>query len=681
MKEIYQTRWGGLLPKTVLALVLLASSLGLRAQTEEIGGANLNGAEAYPGYQGPSNEPSNTPDALWTVQRDVNITSATSSAGCAAGVFVKNSQITAGEFWVSKWASDTLIRFDASGALIAKFQIAGLTGVRALTFDGTYLYAGVNGTTIYRIDPVTRTLAPPHITSGASNPVRHISYDPTLNSNAGGFWVGNFGTDIEAISMAGSLLTAIPASSHGLAGMYGSAYDPYTSGGPYLWIFNQGGANTTTIERVTIATGLTTPLAARDAFLDFQGSNGLTSGLAGGLFITDQLVSGQFTIGGVIQGTPNNVLFAYELADLVLPNDDASAANLRPTKGYTRIPVSQTYGETYTVEATNGGANTITSLAVDFTVKYNGGATVFTNTQTASNVASGQTVTLTSTAFSPANGVGTYDVTAIAYPVGTNDPNPANDTASFTLLVTDSTWARDDDQPDGGNGYAVSSTDWAYAVAKYEITRNDTLSSVWIELANPVSGDTTYAVVASSSAGTPSAVLYTGPVQIISGTNTMVLPVPGGLPLAAGTYFIGCYEGGTATINLAQSPNVFTAGMNYFFTPTNGWTQSGIQTARFIRPNFGVAVGVGVDNGFTQGVHVFPNPSNDRFFVSFRELVNADVTVSVVDMMGKELRTVQVNPSSQSMVELDLSGEANGIYFVRIENGTQSAVRKVVLAH
>jgi hypothetical protein len=39
----------------------------------------------------------------------------------------------------------------------------------------------------------------------------------------------------------------------------------------------------------------------------------------------------------------------------------------------------------------------------------------------------------------------------------------------------------------------------------------------------------------------------------------------------------------------------------------------------------------------------------------------------------------QVFGVPQSMIEL--TGEANSIYFIRIQNGAQSSVRKVVLAH
>ncbi|HEX2901014.1 MAG TPA: hypothetical protein VHS96_14950, partial [Bacteroidia bacterium] len=421
MKEIYQSKFMRLLKGFGLT-VAIATCASLSLNAQEIRPVLDPTVEAFPGYSSLMNEPQATPEALFDVQFDHNITAASSSVGCAAVTFLQN------KFWVSKWASDTVMQFDINGNLLSKFTIAGLTGIRAFTTDGQYVYAGNNTTTIYRLDTATHVLFPPHINSASSITVRHLSYDPTLNSNAGGFWIGNFGTDIDGVSMTGAVVANIPAANHGLTGMYGSAYDGQTAGGPYLWIFNQGGASSCQIERLSLPSGTPTPLASRNVFTDFSASNSLTSGLAGGLFIAQGITPGQWTLGGVIQGTPNNVLFGYELNDLVLANDDAAASGLRPTKGYTRIPTSQTFGETFSVQATNLGGSTMSMIHVDFSVKFNGGATVFTNTQTSNNLGSGQSVTLTSTGFSPANGVGTYDVMAIAYPMIGNDPNHANDT-------------------------------------------------------------------------------------------------------------------------------------------------------------------------------------------------------------------------------------------------------------
>ena len=677
MRKIYHSKINTMLKKLGLALAITAATgLSLYAQEDarNAPGPINTASEAYPGYSGPSNEPVLQPDALWDIQFDHNVTTATGgNVGMAAAQFINN------EFWTSLWASDTLFRFDINGVMLQKFVIPGLSGTRSLATDGTYLYAGNATNTIYRIDATTRTLAPPHITSASPNTARHCSYDPSLDGGAGGFWIGNFGTDIDAISMSGTVLSSIPAANHGLTGMYGSAYDGTTAGGPYLWVFNQGGANSTQIERLSLPFGTPAPLASHDAFADFMTSNSLTSGLAGGLFISSAIVPGQMTIGGLIQGTPNNVVFGYELNDLILPSNDAGVADLLPSKGYTQIPLPQTSGEVFSANATNLGGTTITTMNVDFSVEFNG-SPVFTDTQTASNVASGQTVALTSAAFSPSSGVGTYVVKAYAYPQGQVDPNPANDTTSFTFMVTDSTFARDDNQPDGGNGYAVSSTSWAYAVAKYELPRPDTLTSVWIELATPTSGDTTYAVVVNTSAGTPTTVLYTGPAVIIGAGNTYVLPIPGGLVLPAGTYSIGCYEGANTTINLAQSPNYFVTGQNHFFTPNGGWTQSGIPTARFIRPNFGTAVGVSIDPALELGITIAPNPTADNFNIFFHETVNADVVVKVMNPVGQIVREMSINPAVQNELTVQMDDAANGVYFVRMEMDGKVSTRKVVIA-
>jgi hypothetical protein len=249
--------------------------------------------------------------ALWDIHFGYNETANTSGDVGMAAAHYFNS-----EFWVSRWASDTIYRFNTAGTMLSEFTIAGITGVRSFTSDGTYLYAGINDGMIYRINPATATLAPPHITVGGSvTQVRFCTYDATLNSGAGGFWIGNFSTAIEAVDMNGTVLTTIAAATHTLTGMYGAAVDNISAGGPYLWVFDQSGTNTTQIKQLQLPAGTPTAVT-RDAFADFSVANSLTSGLAGGMFVSNQLVPGELTLGGIIQGTPNNVLFGYEIGTL-----------------------------------------------------------------------------------------------------------------------------------------------------------------------------------------------------------------------------------------------------------------------------------------------------------------------------------------------------------------------------
>jgi Secretion system C-terminal sorting domain len=246
----------------------------------------------------PSTYASATERALWTIQLDANPTSI--ALGLAGTLW------TGTEFWVSKWENDSIFTANAAGAVTGSFTIAGITAARSITTDGTSLYMGTAASNIYQVNPVTKTLMSTILTSVPA--CRYLTYDPTLNAGAGGFWTGAYGSDITAVSMSGNTLSTIAASTHGLAGIYGMAYDPYSAGGPYLWAYDQDAVSGATLVQLTIAgvmTGLT-----HDTNADLAG--GVGGGLAGGLFITNSFVSGQKTIGGMNQGLS---LFAYELSD------------------------------------------------------------------------------------------------------------------------------------------------------------------------------------------------------------------------------------------------------------------------------------------------------------------------------------------------------------------------------
>ncbi len=225
-----------------------------------------------------------------------------------------------GNYYVSKWQNDSIFRFDATGAFVDVFVIPNLTGARAFTSDGTNIYISNNSGTIYRVDPATHTLNPPHITAATSFGVRGCSYSASLDGGAGGFWVCNFSTEIQSISMSGAVLSTIDAATHGLTGMYGIAVDEFTTGGPVIWAFAQMAPNASNI--TGIFTDGAPAYAAHDCFPDVSGTYSLVSSLAGGIFVSDAIVPGQTHIGGILQGSPENVFVVYELNNPSLGLDD-----------------------------------------------------------------------------------------------------------------------------------------------------------------------------------------------------------------------------------------------------------------------------------------------------------------------------------------------------------------------
>ena len=608
---------------------------------------------------------------LFDFQFSRNLSSSTGGAtGMAAVMQIGN------DYWVSRWASDSIHRYNLNGQLLQSFVVPGLTGIRSFTYGGSFIYAANNTDTIYRINAFTKTLAPPHIKAPASIPqVRWCTYDSSAAGGAGGFWIGNFATDLTQINLSGTVTNTISAATHGLTGMYGAAIDHISTGGPYLWVFDQSPPNSSNFIRINLNTGSTQGVQHDVS----QHVSGFTGSLAGGMCISSTVVPGENTLIGLLQSTPENYIVGLELNNPTL--QDAEATALKSLAGLTKVPVSQNGPFDFTGTIKNAGAATIDTLTLTIDVILNGNL-IWRDSTKEFNLAAGSTQNKNVSGFTPP---GKGDYTAIAY-VSTGaqtDLITGNDSVTFNFSVTDSTFARDDNNPTG-TGYTVSSTEWAYATTLYQLVADDTLSSIWIRLDKPVHGDTTYAVVAATSSLVPSTVIALGtPVIIDSAVHEYLLPIPGGLPLAAGHYAFGCYEVAIGGIELSQSPNYWVSGINHYYVPSSGWSASGIQTARFIRPNFkpsAVTVSV-AEFAKETGISLYPNPTSGKLNIHFstHALQNQQAEVSVFNSRGDVVRglvCIILNSVRKTSV---LWNKAQGVYFVNIaHNGLRHSARVIV---
>ena len=194
-------------------------------------------------------------------------------------------------------------KYTLAGEFIETFIIANVGGIRDLTYDGTYFYGGGGATTIYKLDFAKKTLEGT-ITSPVN--VRHLSYDPVEDA----FWCGDW-TSLRLVSRAGTTLVTGTT----LVSVYGSAYDGYSVGGPYLWFFSQtavAGYGTeddrVMIQQYNIATNSITGVF--HCAIDIPGYQAESS--AGGAFATDLLIPGKYVLMVNVQNTPN-LVGVYEL--------------------------------------------------------------------------------------------------------------------------------------------------------------------------------------------------------------------------------------------------------------------------------------------------------------------------------------------------------------------------------
>ncbi len=140
-----------------------------------------------------------------------------------------------GFWWVTGGASETdpnqLYKIDADGNLVAAYDQSSSAGWgwRDLAFDGDYLYSS-DSATVVQIDPATGQATGTTIPC-PTNPCRALAYDPDTDH----FWTANFDSNIWEFDRTGAVIHTYANALQ----IYGAAWDKYSSGGPYLWVWSQ----------------------------------------------------------------------------------------------------------------------------------------------------------------------------------------------------------------------------------------------------------------------------------------------------------------------------------------------------------------------------------------------------------------------------------------------------------
>jgi len=84
----------------------------------------------------------------------------------------------------------------------------------------------------------------------------------------------------------------------------------------------------------------------------------------------------------------------------------------------------------------------------------------------------------------------------------------------------------------------------------------------------------------------------------------------------------------------------------------------------------------GIDDVNSAAIALYPNPATTTVTISG---IEGQATVTVVDMNGREVHTQAIKHSSNQTITLDLTGYAQGAYFVRITGEQQNAIRKLIV--
>ncbi len=581
---------------------------------------------------------------------------------------------TGTEFWVGQWNADSMFTLDPGGNITSAFKITGVgvagSGVRAMTYDGTFIYASVNTTSIKKIDPATKTLVG---TITAPTPVRGLSYDSTANGGAGGFWISNFSTDFTLISMTGTVLETITIAEHGVFNVYGIAFDPYTSGGPYLWTNGYGSSgDSAKIQRIHIPTHTNTHLI-HNLWNDVVAN----TAIGGGLNITWRYDPMNYTMMGCTQDAVNH-LFGYELADYTPPAVDAECNSVDFFPPYLLTPTFEISPLSWEVKLINNGTDPIADLATTF-ILDDGSSSVYAPaafhtfgfTQGSSTLANFGN-------FTPPPVPQAYTATASVSTTGQTDQDASNDISTYDMAITDTVMARDNGNPTGSLGLPDGSAGVLGQV--FEIPSFAYISSATFLLRSPAEGEIV-SVDLYNYNGLPDAVIASTASYTITAADTngvvLTLPFTGGpVPAASGPYFLGVNQS-NFNITLGSSSFNWRADATYFQFSGSAWQTVESNTSPFIicyilRMNL-LDPSISIVENNSRKFEVYPNPASSRLFINATD-GTAKYDVELFDMIGNKVLTASSSAASQT--ELNISGLSKGMYILKtIVDGNSSSTK------
>ena len=207
-------------------------------------------------------------------------------------------------FYVSRWSAASFYKYDLSGNYLETFSVTGVSsGLRDLTYDGTYFYGAATTATIYQMDFNTHTLIG---TITAPSGVRGIAYDEDNDA----FWVtSNWSSPLYLVSRTGETLQTLTTAATSMGGL---AWDNLSGPEPTLWANTQTGTHLNTLVQIDLNDGSVLQSFNVDATV----VPGLpaTEHSAGGLCIAKNLIPGTATLVAMAQ---NYAFYGLELCNLI----------------------------------------------------------------------------------------------------------------------------------------------------------------------------------------------------------------------------------------------------------------------------------------------------------------------------------------------------------------------------
>jgi hypothetical protein len=231
----------------------------------------------------------------------------------------------------------------------------------------------------------------------------------------------------------------------------------------------------------------------------------------------------------------------------------------------------------------------------------------------------------------------------------------------------------------------------AQLAEKFTMSVPDTLRAVDIYFNPQLTNDNLFTfklkVWNSTGSGSPGTAIFTSvdslyrPIYNQTGQNKFVryyLETP--VYLTVGTFFVGFDQNTTQPINVGVDKNTNTQTKTFYNT-SGVWQNPPNKGSLMMHPVLGSAADVvGIESKpivSDSRFLIYPNPASDKLFI-YSETRNTAESLhyTVIDIYGRTI----ANGSIKVSEAIDLSDVSNGVYFIRLLSGDNSATQKFIIS-
>ena len=82
-------------------------------------------------------------------------------------------------------------------------------------------------------------------------------------------------------------------------------------------------------------------------------------------------------------------------------------------------------------------------------------------------------------------------------------------------------------------------------------------------------------------------------------------------------------------------------------------------------------------------LRIYPNPANSLLVVSYSLFEKTNVSLNIYDLIGNQVLSLvnQEQPKGENKIEFNTEKLNNGIYFCKLQAGSSSMTKKIVVVH